>query len=124
MPTVPEALTMRVTVIGGIRCADDYQAIWRGMSIGRIMLASGLPSDKPIWSWNCYVQGRPWLTRPFVLAYQQKPTLILKNVAHGCQSNQLSLEECQKWLKCKMASRGMFTSLGSKTSICQFAKSA
>jgi hypothetical protein len=46
--TDPETITLRPTVIGGI-----------GMSIGRIMLASGLPSDKPQWSWNCYVQGRP-----------------------------------------------------------------
>jgi hypothetical protein len=46
-------------VIGGQRCADDYQVMWRGMSIGRIMLASGLPSDKAQWSWNCYLQGRP-----------------------------------------------------------------
>ena len=29
------------------------------MSIGRIMVASGLPSDKPAWTWNCYVLGRP-----------------------------------------------------------------
>jgi hypothetical protein len=52
-------LTLHAAVIGGIRCADDYQVIWRGMSIGRIVLASGLPSDKPAWSWNCYVHGRP-----------------------------------------------------------------
>jgi hypothetical protein len=58
--TESETLTLRPTVIGGQRCADDYQVMWRGMSIGRIMLASGLPSDKPQWSWNCYVQGRPY----------------------------------------------------------------
>jgi hypothetical protein len=57
--TESETLTMRPTVIGGQRCPDDYQVMWRGMSIGRIMRASGLPSDKPQWSWNCYVQGRP-----------------------------------------------------------------
>lgn len=59
MPTDTETLTLRLTVIGGIRCPDDYQVIWRGMSIGRIMRASGVPSDKEQWSWNCYVQGRP-----------------------------------------------------------------
>jgi hypothetical protein len=59
MTDASETLTMRPTVIGGIRCADDYQVIWRGMSIGRIMLASGLPSDKAQWSWNCYLHGRP-----------------------------------------------------------------
>ena len=54
-----EALTMRATVIGGEHCADDYQVIWRGMSIGRIRRASGLPHDQPQWSWSCYLQGRP-----------------------------------------------------------------
>ena len=54
-----ETQILRPTVIGGQRCADDYQVIWRGMSIGRIMQSSGLPSDKTQWSWNCYVQGRP-----------------------------------------------------------------
>jgi hypothetical protein len=29
----PEAITLRATVIGGIRYADDYQVIWRGLSI-------------------------------------------------------------------------------------------
>jgi hypothetical protein len=54
-----ETLTLRLTVIGGQRCADDYQVIWRGMSIGRIMRASGLPHDRPQWSWTCYLHGRP-----------------------------------------------------------------
>jgi hypothetical protein len=57
--TESETLTLRPTVIGGQRCADDYQVIWRGMSIGRIMRASSLPSDKAQWSWNCYLHGRP-----------------------------------------------------------------
>ena len=39
--TDDETLTLRLTVIGGQRCADDYQVIWRGMSIGHIMRASG-----------------------------------------------------------------------------------
>jgi len=30
-----EALTLRATAIGGIRCADDYQVIWRGKERGR-----------------------------------------------------------------------------------------
>ena len=54
-----EALTLRATVIGGEHCADDFQVIWRGMSIGRIRRASGLPHDQPQWSWACYLQGRP-----------------------------------------------------------------
>jgi hypothetical protein len=42
-----ETLSMRLTVIGGERSADDYQVIWRGLSIGRIMRASGVPHDRP-----------------------------------------------------------------------------
>jgi hypothetical protein len=33
--------------------------IWRGLTIGRIMRASGAPHDKPKWTWNCYLGGRP-----------------------------------------------------------------
>ena len=54
-----EDLMMRATVIGEQHCDDDYQIIWRGMSIGRIRRASGLPHDQPQWSWSCYLQGRP-----------------------------------------------------------------
>jgi hypothetical protein len=43
----PETITLRVTVIGGQRYADDYTVIWRGLSIGRIMKASGVPSHIP-----------------------------------------------------------------------------
>jgi hypothetical protein len=44
-----ESLTLRTTVIAGIRYADDYQVVWRDMPIGRIMRASGTSSDKPQW---------------------------------------------------------------------------
>ena len=54
-----EALTLRTTVIGGIRYADDYAVVWRGLSIGRIMKAIGAASDKQQWAWNCYIHGRP-----------------------------------------------------------------
>ena len=56
--TDDEALTLRVTVIDGERCANDYQVIWRGMSIGRIRRTSDV-SGAPQWVWNCYVNGRP-----------------------------------------------------------------
>ena len=36
-----ESLTLRTTVIAGIRYAGDYAVVWRGMPIGRIMRASG-----------------------------------------------------------------------------------
>jgi hypothetical protein len=32
----PETIALRVTVIAGQPCADDYTVIWRGLSIGRI----------------------------------------------------------------------------------------
>jgi hypothetical protein len=55
-----EPLIMRITKIGGISRANDYQVIWGGISIGRIMKANGgASSDKPQWSWNCYIHGRP-----------------------------------------------------------------
>jgi hypothetical protein len=41
-----ESLIMRTTVIAGIRYADDYAVVWRGLSIGRIMKAIGASSDK------------------------------------------------------------------------------
>jgi hypothetical protein len=52
-------IALRATVIGGQRYADDYTVIWRGLSIGRIMKGSGVPSHIPQWSWNCYVHGKP-----------------------------------------------------------------
>jgi hypothetical protein len=54
-----ELLTLRTTVIAGIRYADDYAVVWRGLSIGRIMKAIGAASDKQQWAWNCYIHGRP-----------------------------------------------------------------
>jgi hypothetical protein len=55
----PETLTMRQTVIAGKRYADDYAVIWRGMSVGRILLGNGAPHDRPQWTWFCHVHGRP-----------------------------------------------------------------
>jgi hypothetical protein len=43
--TDDEALTLRVTVIGGQRYVDDFIVLWRGLTIGRIMRATGTPSD-------------------------------------------------------------------------------
>jgi hypothetical protein len=48
--TDDEALTLRVTVIGGERRADDYLVVWRGLAIGRIMRATGVPSDRSGWT--------------------------------------------------------------------------
>ena len=57
--SAPETLTLRATAIAGQRYADDYAVIWRGMSVGRIMLGNGAPHDRPQWTWSCHVHGRP-----------------------------------------------------------------
>ena len=57
--SAPETLTLRATAIAGQRYADDYAVIWRGMSVGRIMLGNGAPHDRPQWIWSCHVHGRP-----------------------------------------------------------------
>ena len=57
--SAPETLTLRATAIAGQRYADDYAVIWRGMSVGRILLGSGAPHDRPQWIWSCHVHGRP-----------------------------------------------------------------
>lgn len=56
--TAPETLTMRPTVIGGERCQDDYEVLWRGMSIGRIRRADA-SSQSELWAWTCWLGGRP-----------------------------------------------------------------
>jgi hypothetical protein len=55
----PENITLRITVIAGQRSADDYAVMWRGMSVGRILLGNGAPHDRPQWTWSCHVHGRP-----------------------------------------------------------------
>ena len=57
--SAPETLTLRAAAIAGQRYADDYAVIWRGMSVGRILLGSGAPHDRPQWIWSCHVHGRP-----------------------------------------------------------------
>jgi hypothetical protein len=57
--TDDEPLTLFPTVIAGQRYADDHTVVWRGLPIGRIMRADGMPPHVPQWSWNCYVYGRP-----------------------------------------------------------------
>jgi hypothetical protein len=39
-----ETLTLRATAIAGQRYADDYAVMWRGMSVGRILLGNLVPS--------------------------------------------------------------------------------
>jgi hypothetical protein len=50
-----ESVALRPTVIDGQRQEDDYEVIWRGLPIGRIMKP---PSDSHWW-WGCNVYGQP-----------------------------------------------------------------
>src|ERR1700742_4401663 len=51
----PEAIALRPVVTDGQTRADDYEVIWRGMNIGRMMKQA----DGPHWWWSCNVYGQP-----------------------------------------------------------------
>ena len=51
----PDAIALRPTVIGGARQDDDYEVVWRGFPVGRIMKQA----DSPHWWWACTVYGLP-----------------------------------------------------------------
>ena len=48
--TDDEIIALRATVIAGQRYDDDFTVMWRGLSIGRIMTASGVPAHFAQWS--------------------------------------------------------------------------
>jgi hypothetical protein len=50
-----ESVALRPTVIDGKRQEDDYEVIWRGLPIGRIMK----PPADPHWWWGCNLYGQP-----------------------------------------------------------------
>jgi hypothetical protein len=50
-----ESVVLRPTVIDGQRQEDDFEVIWRGLPIGRIMK----PPYNPHWWWGCNVYGQP-----------------------------------------------------------------
>ncbi|WP_376711972.1 PilZ domain-containing protein [Bradyrhizobium hereditatis] len=50
-----ETIALRPTVIGGARQDDDYEVVWRGFPVGRIMKQA----DSPHWWWACTVYGLP-----------------------------------------------------------------
>jgi len=50
-----ESVTLRPTEIEGQRQENDFEVIWRGFPIGRIMKS---PID-PHWWWACTVYGQP-----------------------------------------------------------------
>jgi hypothetical protein len=49
-----ESVTLRPTTVDGQRQEDDYEVIWRGLPIGRIMK----PPNDPHWWWACNVYGQ------------------------------------------------------------------
>jgi len=50
-----ESVTLRPTEIEGQRQENDFEVIWQGLPIGRIMKS---PID-PHWWWACNVYGQP-----------------------------------------------------------------
>jgi hypothetical protein len=50
-----ESIALRPTVIDGQRQEDDFEVIWRGLTIGRIMK----PPHDAHWWWGCNVYGQP-----------------------------------------------------------------
>jgi hypothetical protein len=58
MPDDPEKIALRAAVIDGNGYPDDYQVIWRGLSIGRIMKGTGSPNHAPQWWWECNLYGQ------------------------------------------------------------------
>jgi PilZ domain-containing protein len=50
-----ESVALRPTVTDGKPQEDDYEVIWRGLPIGRIMK----PPGDPHWWWGCNVYGQP-----------------------------------------------------------------
>lgn len=51
----PESVALRPTVVDGRRQEDDFEVIWRGLPVGRIMK----PPGESHWWWACNVYGQP-----------------------------------------------------------------
>ena len=50
-----ETIALRPAVSDGMRRDDDFEVIWRGLPIGRILKQV----DSPHWWWGCNVYGQP-----------------------------------------------------------------
>jgi len=56
-------LKLRPTVIAGDKLEDDYQVIWDGIPIGRILKQPGVPVGRRNWSWGVifpHMPQQPW----------------------------------------------------------------
>ena len=49
-----ETIGLRPAVVDGVRRDDDFEVIWRGLPIGRILKQH----DNPHWWWGCNVYGQ------------------------------------------------------------------
>jgi hypothetical protein len=50
-----ETIALRPAVVDGVRRDDDFEVVWRGLPIGRILKQP----DNPHWWWGCNVYGQP-----------------------------------------------------------------
>lgn len=68
MPAPPSQLFLRPTVIADERGEHDYQVIWDGIPIGRILQQPGVPFGRPNWSWGVGFPHKPQLPAHRALA--------------------------------------------------------
>jgi hypothetical protein len=50
-----ETIALRPAVIDGVRQEENYEVVWRGLPIGRILREP----NNPHWWWGCNVYGQP-----------------------------------------------------------------
>lgn len=50
-----ETIALRPAVVDGVSRDDNYEVIWRGLAIGRMLKQP----DSPHWWWGCNVYGQP-----------------------------------------------------------------
>lgn len=55
------ALSLRKSVIGGETAPDDYQVMFEGIPIGRILKQPGVPAGRPNWFFSVLFDDRPQL---------------------------------------------------------------
>ena len=50
-----QTVALRPMVVGGQVQTDDYEVVWRGLPVGRILKQP----DSPHWWWSCNLYGQP-----------------------------------------------------------------
>jgi hypothetical protein len=56
---MPDDLILRPTIIDRETLPDDFEVIWNGLPIGRILKQPGIPAARPNWYWGVTFPGRP-----------------------------------------------------------------